>query len=111
MPDLSFVFAMEIDGKPTIAFEAKNSREASGLCKEEWLRSDFSVLRSNGVPLWSAAAKLKVRQANELETQIYESAKRNRQAFDDLLLVYLVELDELAPDEQPDPGAFPPRRP
>ena len=47
---LGIVFAMDIDGKPTLAFEAKNVREASELCKEDWLRADLSVLTSNGIP-------------------------------------------------------------
>jgi hypothetical protein len=63
------------------------------LCKEEWLRSDLSVLKSNALPLWSVGAKLKVRQANELETQTYEAAKPDHQGSGDLLLVYLIKLD------------------
>jgi hypothetical protein len=110
---LTSIFAVEVDGKPTIAFEAKNLREASELCKQDWLRIDLGGLKSNGIPLCSATAKLKVRMATELEAQIYRDAERDVQASDDLMLVYLVELDGLDhPDEQPiEPGAFPPRRP
>jgi len=96
---LAVVFAMEIDGKPTVAFEANNFREASELCKEEWFRADLSVLTSNGVPLCNPTAKLKARQANESETQIYRDVEKNAEASDDLVLVYLVELDGVSPDE------------
>ena len=113
MNRLAVVFAMEIDGKPTIAFEAKSYREAWELCKEEWLRSDLIVLTSNGVPLCSAAAKLKVRKATEIEAQIYRDAGRAAKASSDLVLAYLVELDRprRSDEEAADPGPFPPRRP
>jgi hypothetical protein len=108
---LTSIFALEIDGKPTVAFEAKNHREASELCKEEWLRADLSVLNSNGVPLCTAAAKLKVRIANEIEAQIYREAERTVQAPEDLVLAYLMELDEVGPSDEPvEPGGFPPQR-
>ena len=94
------VFAMDIDGKPTLAFEAKNLREASELCKEDWLRADLIALTSNGVPLCTAAAKLTVRRATENESQFYQGADQEAEAPDDLLLVYLVKLDGPGPDEK-----------
>jgi hypothetical protein len=84
---------MEIDGRPTIAFEANSLREASELCKQDWLRADLNVLKSNGVPLCGPSAKLRVRMGNETETQTYRAAEREVQASDDLVLAYLVELD------------------
>jgi hypothetical protein len=32
------VWTLEIDGKPTLAFEARTYREADGICHLEWLR-------------------------------------------------------------------------
>ena len=90
---LGLIFAIEIDGKPTIAFEAKNFREASELCKEDWLRTDLGDLKSNGAPLCSPTAKLRVRRADEMEMQIYRASHREVEASDDLVLAYLVELD------------------
>jgi hypothetical protein len=87
------IFAMDVDGKPTIAFEAKNFREALELCKEEWLHVDLSVLKSNGVPLWKVGGKLTVRKATESEKWIYEEADQSVQAPNDLVLAYLIELD------------------
>jgi hypothetical protein len=86
------VFAMEVDGKPTFVFEAKNFREAFELCKEDWLRADLIGLTSNGVPLCTPKAKLTVRKADEIEAQIYRQAGRQVQS-DDLVLAYLVDLD------------------
>jgi hypothetical protein len=87
------IFTIEIDGNPTIAFEAKNMTEARGLCKEQWLRDDLSALTSGGLALFGVGTKLAVRRAIERETQVYSEAKRSVQASDDLVLAYLVELD------------------
>jgi hypothetical protein len=91
---------MDIDGKPTLVFEAKNVREAFELCREDWLRAELSYLTSNGTPLCTAAAKLTVRRATEPEMQIYRDADREAQASEDLLLAYLVELDGPGPSDE-----------
>jgi hypothetical protein len=94
---LGLVFTIEVDGKPTVAFEAKSLREASELCRAEWLRADLSALKSGGSPLCNSIAKLKVRVASEAERQVYRSAEQVVQASDDLVLAYLVDLDGLGP--------------
>jgi hypothetical protein len=86
------IFTMQVDGKATFAFEAKNFREAHELCKEDWLRADLMEITSNGVPLCSETAKLSVRKADELEAQVYKGAALQADT-DDLVLAYLVELD------------------
>ena len=86
------VFAMDVDGKATFAFEAKNFPEAFELCKEEWVREDLIAMTSNGVPLCSSTAKLTVRRADEAEIVIYRDAALKAQT-EDLVLAYLVDLD------------------
>jgi hypothetical protein len=86
------VFAMDVDGKATFAFEAKNFREASELCKEDWVRDDLTTITSNGLPLCSSTAKLTVRRADEAEIVIYRKAAMQAQT-EDLVLAYLVDLD------------------
>jgi hypothetical protein len=71
---LGLVFTIEIDGKPTLAFEARQLREAAELCKEQWLRADLDTLSSNGVPLYGVGSKLRARMANELERATYQEA-------------------------------------
>jgi hypothetical protein len=106
------MFALEINGKPTLVFGAKNLREAHELCREEWLRADLSVLASNCVPVCDAGAKLTARIATEAEAAIYRDAERGAGRSDDIMLVYLVDLDGIgSSDEQlTDPGAIPPQR-
>lgn len=86
------VFAMDVDGKATFAFEAKNFREAFELCKEDWVRDDLTTITSNGLPLCSSTAKLTVRRADEAEIVIYRNAADKAQT-EDLVLAYLVDLD------------------
>jgi hypothetical protein len=96
---LGLIFTLEVDGKPTVAFEAKNLREASELCSEDWLRDDLSALESEGVPLCTPAAKLKARGSYPEEIETYRSAEQTVQASDDLILAYLIPLDGLGSAE------------
>jgi hypothetical protein len=90
---MASVFTIEIDGNPTLAFEAKNMTEARGLCKEQWLLEDLGALSSGGSALCGVGAKLAVRRATEGESHVYWEAERSVPASDDLVLAYLVELD------------------
>ena len=60
---LPSIFTIEIGGKPTLAFEAKNLREAHELCHEQWLKIDLAEAICDGVPLWDGKAKLRARMA------------------------------------------------
>jgi hypothetical protein len=58
---LSRVFTVEVDGRPTLAFEASRKKEAQEICKESWLRGDL-ILSSGGIPDgWQAARMHAVR--------------------------------------------------
>ena len=89
----SRVFALEVDGKPTLAFEAQNTRQAQELCKESWLRDDLIILSSGGAPLCSHQSKFTVRPANADEAVVYKEAANVAKPSDDVVLAYLVELD------------------
>jgi hypothetical protein len=84
------IFTIDVDGKPTLTFEARKLREASQLCGED--RADLAVLSSNGVPLARKDSYLKARTANDAERAAYREAAQTK-ASDDLFLVYLIELD------------------
>jgi hypothetical protein len=108
---LQRIFTVEIGGTPTLTFEAKNHREAQELCREQWLKDDFAEAKSNGAPLWDGKALLRARIAAPNESAVFAEAKNNGQPADGMMLVYLIELDGGAADEEPvDPGAFPPTR-
>jgi len=108
---LPTIFTIEIGDTPTLAFEAQNLREAHELCHEQWLKDDLAEAKSDGVPLWDGKAKLKARIALPDEMALFAEAKSNGQPSDELILVYLIELDDGVTDEQSvDPGALPPDR-
>jgi hypothetical protein len=106
------IWTLEVDGKPTLAFEAKKYREANELCHEDWLRVELGLQKFNSVPLCGADSYLRIRLARPAEMVLYRQATEANNSSDDTKLVYLIELDDVDPsDEQPiDPGAFPPRR-
>ena len=90
---LPAVFTVDVGGRPTLSFEAKNLREAWEICHEDWLKADLARICSNGVPLWDGKARLRSRYAAEAETAIYRQAAQEGQTPGDLILAYLVELD------------------
>jgi hypothetical protein len=86
------IFTIEVNGTPTVAFQAKRHKDAEKLC-EDRLRTDLSTLTSNGIPLCDARATMKVRLANPAEEVLYRQAMRSTEPFDDVNVVYLVDLD------------------
>ena len=89
---MSAVFTLEIDGKPIVAFEAKNAHEAPQLRGEKWFRDDIAQLKSGGIPLWDGKTPLKARYASEAERAAFLEAAGEAPS-DKMILVYLVELD------------------
>jgi hypothetical protein len=87
------VFTLEVDGRPTLAFEASRTREAQEICKGEWLRDDLIVLSSGSVPICGDRSKLSVRPATDEEFVIYEQAAEMAKPSDGMVLAYLIELD------------------
>jgi hypothetical protein len=87
------VFTIDVDDRPMLTFEAKSLREARELCHEHWLKEDLLEARSAGVPLWDGKAKLKARPALPEEAGQFADAKNTREPTDDLMLVFLIELD------------------
>jgi hypothetical protein len=91
---VSAIFTIDVDGKPTVVFEANGWQEARELSREEWFRADISVQTSCGIPLGVATSELRARYARPEEIAFFQ---RHRDALqskpDDLELVYLIELD------------------
>ena len=91
------VFTLVVGGRPVLSFEARYLRESWEICHEQWLKEDLTDLRSNGVPLWDGKARLRSRHAGETEAELYRQAAQAQEgpSPDDMLLVYLVELDTI----------------
>ena len=96
------VYTVEIDGKPTVSFEAKSTREANELVKEAWFKEDLLLLTSEGQPLWDGAAPLRARAASEAESERYRGfAAEAEETTGDILLAFLVTLDNVGSDAAP----------
>jgi hypothetical protein len=97
------VFTIEIDGTPTVMFEAKSLREASEICNAPWPPDDFTSAPSNGAPLWDGKAPLGARMGYADEIATFGNAFKNAQPSDGMLMVYLVELgdDDTAENSEP----------
>ena len=89
----SAIFTVEIGDKPILTFEAKNLRESSELCREQWFRDDVARLKSHGVSLWDGKTALKTRYASEAEKVAFLEATGEAPSDDEIILVYLIELD------------------
>jgi hypothetical protein len=88
------IFTIEVDGKPTLALEAKRYSEAEAICADEGLRARLSLLKSGDVPVCGDNAILEARLAHPDEAALYRQTADTSLSTDDLMLVYLVELDE-----------------
>jgi hypothetical protein len=54
------IWALEIDGKPTLAFEAMKYREADEICHREWLRIELGQRKINDVSLCRADSDVRI---------------------------------------------------
>ena len=87
------IFTIEVDGKATLAFEAKRYSDAEAICGDEGLRTKLSSLKSGDTPICGDNALLNVRLARRDEAVVFKQAVGASQFNDDLMLVYLVEVD------------------
>ena len=93
----SRVFTLMVDDKPTLAFEASGTREAQQFCRESWLLNDLSTLTSAGARVRTAKSTLSVRLASPDEATIFALVANMKTSSDgDMVLAYLVELDDAA---------------
>src|SRR5450631_2203202 len=86
------IFTIEVDGKATLAFEAKKSSDAEAICGDEGLRIKLSFLKSGGVPICGDNALLIVRLARPDKAAAFKQTVGAPQSTDDLMLVFLVEV-------------------
>ena len=88
----ALIYTILVDGKPVVALEARG-REAAELCREEWFRTELCALSSNGDPLCGMGSKLQAQVAIDEERARYQEALKDAEASDEILFVYLIDLD------------------
>ena len=91
------IFTLEVDGRPTLAFEAARAPEAKQICKEVWLQEDLDTLTSRGVPLRrNKGSKVLVRPATAEEAVKFADQASQAKPSDELFVAYMVGLDAWA---------------
>jgi hypothetical protein len=71
------IFTIEINGRPTLALQAKLHKDAERFCEQHQLRAELSTLTSNGIPLCDTSATMKVRLATAEEAVLYRRATQS----------------------------------
>jgi hypothetical protein len=87
------VFTLEIDGKPTLVFDATNDAEAEGICALPEFRDDLSEVTSNGAVICDAGAVLAVRRAYAPETVAFREAVAKAVPSDAPTMAFLIPID------------------
>ena len=87
------IFTMEINGRPTLALQAKRHADAERLCEHDRLRAQLSTITSHGIPLCDANAAMKIRLATAEEAVLYRQATQSTEPSSETNVVYLVDLD------------------
>lgn len=87
------IFTVEIDGKPTLVFDATSDAEAAGICALPEFRADLTEVTSNGAALCSAASVLTVRRAHAPETVAFREAVAKAEPSDGPTMAFLIPID------------------
>jgi hypothetical protein len=87
------VFVLDIDGKPTLAFEAAGPEEAREISDDADLRTDLCALTSAGLPICTGAAELTPRPATTDEIASFERAVHLAPVSDEPTMAFLIQVD------------------
>ena len=87
------IFVLDVDGRPTLVFEAADFNHARAICMDDVLRADLSTLTADGVPVCSANSNLQARPASSAEITAFEHAVRRAHPSDEPTMVFLIKLD------------------
>jgi hypothetical protein len=87
------VFVLEVDRRPTLAFEALDLAEAQDICRDADLRTDLIALTSNGAPVCSPNSALVPRLAAKEEIAAFQHAVGQAPASDMPTMAFLIKID------------------
>jgi hypothetical protein len=88
----ALIYTILADDVPILAIEATRT-EARELCSEVWFLEELSLLKWKGEPLYKPGVHLRARPATENEWVRYDEARKEAGESEDIILVYLVDLD------------------
>lgn len=87
------VFVLDIDCRPTLAFEASCLAEAQGICRDVDLRTDLMALTSDGAPVCAANSAFVPRLAAQEETAAFKHAVGRAPASEGPIMAFLIKID------------------
>lgn len=88
----ALIYTILADDQPIVAIEATRT-EARELCNEQWFREELSLFKWQGEPIYRLGIQLRARPATEDEWVKYDAASREAGKSEDILFVYLIDLD------------------
>jgi hypothetical protein len=88
----SLIYTILADDRPVAALEATGP-EARELIRERWFLQELSALKVDGEPIYKVETRLRTRPATEDEWAIYDQECKTAEDADEVLFVYLVDLD------------------
>jgi hypothetical protein len=83
------IFTLEINGRPTLVFEAMGLAEASEIC----LDADLRELTSDGIPICAEDTTLSPRPATQEEIAAFKHAVELAPASDEPTMAFLIKID------------------
>lgn len=87
------VFVLEIEGRPTLAFEAPDLAEAEEICRDADLRADLTALKSNGDPVCNPESPFRPRPAAPEEILAFRRAVELAPASEQPTMAFLIKID------------------
>lgn len=86
------IYTILADDRPVAALQASGP-EARELLHERWFLEELAALKVDGEQLYKPGVRLRARPATEVEWAVYDQEIKNADDADDILFVYLVDLD------------------
>jgi hypothetical protein len=88
----SLIYTILADDKPVAALESSGP-EARELLKELWFLQELTALKVDGEPIYKPGTRLRARPATEEEWAVYDQETKTAEPGEEILFVYLVDLD------------------
>lgn len=87
------IFVLDVDGRPTLAFEACDPAEAQEICCDADLRTDLVALTSDGAPVCTPGSTLVARAAAQEEIAAFRHAAGRAPPSDQPTMAFLIGID------------------
>jgi hypothetical protein len=87
------VYTLEVDRRPTLAFEALDLAAAQDICRDADLRTDLIALTSNGISICAPNSELVPRLAVQEEVAVFRHAIGQAPASGMPTMTFLIRID------------------